>query len=184
MKKFTNISNSTVGQPKEIKIDEKVEKVNNFKHQILKLMDDFLRIQSYGSARPEIMIPTSIVGKELFIEALQDLLKEKESKEIIQILESLKEKTRDWQAIDEKIDEITEYKINKKRVKKINDHIEKWGHDDDLYENMSSKFAEKLPDSVKLETFKTLEYMMNNSSSEFEIDKLKKLHKLIENSIL
>ena len=56
MKKFTTISGAQVGQEKEVKIDEKAQKINELKFQIMKLMDDFLTIQSYGSAISLIFI--------------------------------------------------------------------------------------------------------------------------------
>jgi hypothetical protein len=60
--------------------NEEVEEIE-FKNMVMKLMDDILSIRSYGSARPEIMIPTQIVGKEMFVEALSDLISKKSKKE-------------------------------------------------------------------------------------------------------
>lgn len=96
MKKFTNISGSTVGiEPNPVEVSNEELKISHFKSEVLKLMNDFLSIRSYGSARPEIMIPTRIVGQEMFIEALTDLLAKKSNKQVIKTLESLKSRSND-----------------------------------------------------------------------------------------
>lgn len=127
-KKFTKISGAVVGEKKEIKEEENTE-VNELKYSIMKLMDDFLSIRSYGASRPEIMIPTKIVGKELFIEALTDLLSQKTSKEIVKVLESLKSSNNDWKSIEEKIDNINLEPSNIIEEKKINDIIDKYNEE-------------------------------------------------------
>lgn len=136
MKKFTNISGAKVGQePKEVDLNKEEVELNEFKHSILKLMDDFLSIRSYGVARPEIMIPTRIVGKEMFVEALTDLLAKKSNKETIKTLESLKSINSDWKSIDDKIESIESSNSNIKEEKKIYDIIEKYGKDEDNLKN-------------------------------------------------
>lgn len=180
MKKFTNISNSTVGVEKEVKIDEKEQQEILFKHQIMKLMDDFLTIQSYGSARPEIMIPTRIVGKELFVEALQDLLSQKENKEIVKVLESIKEKTKDWKSIDETIDDL---EIGSRKIKfeqQIKNIVEKWGSDHDSFliylENYKLKLNEKSKDLV----ISTLNRMIQDKQNQNISEKLIEMIKIID----
>jgi hypothetical protein len=104
MKKFTKISNTSVGE-------EKVEKVvneNTLKYEILSLMDNFLEIKTYGNVSPVYMVPTKIEGKELFVEALMDFLQEKIEDKSIKVLESLKHEIKDWKSIDEKIESILE----------------------------------------------------------------------------
>lgn len=150
MRKFTNISGSVVGiEPKPIEISNEDLEINNFKSEVLKLMSDFLSIRSYGSARPEIMIPTKIVGQEMFIEALTDLLSQKSNKEVIKALESLKSENTDWMSIDNKIDDIKSISYDVKEEKKIYDILEKYGSDEDNLlnyldmKNMNSEEAYK-----------------------------------------
>lgn len=171
MKKFTTISNTSVGQEKEIKVDEKQHKLENFKLQVMKLMDDFLTIQSHGSARPEIMIPTRIVGKELFVEALQDLLSQEENKKIIQILESVKQNSKDWKSIDDKIEELKETKRNIKIENKINSIVEKWGSDEGTLKVFLNEYTKNLKTDKKNQIINTLDKMI--ISEQFEEKKLK-----------
>lgn len=132
MKKFTNISGAKVGIENEVpRLSEHDIELNELKHSIMKLMDDFLSIRSYGVARPEIMIPTRIVGKEMFVEALTDLISQKESKKIIKALESLKTENKDWKSIEDKIDSIKVEDRDIMSEKSIMDILEKYGSDED-----------------------------------------------------
>ncbi len=180
MKKFTTISGTQVGQEKEVKVDEKVQKLNEFKFQIMKLMDDFLTIQSYGSARPEIMIPTRIVGKELFIEALEDLLAQEDNKKIIQVLESVKENSKDWKSIDDKIEELKETKRNIKLENKINSILEKWGSDEGTFELFLNEFISNIKPDKKAQFNETIENMLSVENSEDKNQKLKLFRDLIK----
>lgn len=165
MKKFSNISNSEVGKEPEVKIDENKQKVENFKHSILKLMDDFLSIRSYGSARPEIMIPTHIAGKEMFVEALQDFLTQQENKQIISLLESLKWDLRDWKAIDDKINEIQEQKRNLIDESRITQILEKWGSDDENLSLFVREYKNKLDNQQIVSKVKCLEQMIKREKN-------------------
>ncbi len=104
MKKFTSITNTTVGQePKQT--ENKQSSTYSLKSNINSMIDRHLKIGFYGPYTTEHFQQTSkIEGRELFIEALISLLKEKEIKEQIKVLESLKSEVRDWKMIDEKID--------------------------------------------------------------------------------
>jgi len=160
MKKFSNISNAQVGKEPEVKIDENQQKIENFKHSILKLMDDFLSIRSHGSARPEIMIHTHIVGKEMFVEALQDFLTQQENKQIINILESLKSDIKDWKLIDEKISEISSQKRDLTEERKISQILEKWGSDNDNLTVFVKEYRNKLNSEQILSKIRCLDQMI------------------------
>ena len=135
-KKFTNISGATVGtESKPVETSNEKLELSNFKSEVLKLMSDFLSIRSYGSARPEIMITTRIVGQEMFIEALTDLLSQKSNKEVIKTLESLKSKSNDWKSIDDKIEDIKLSVRDIKEEKKIYNVLEKYGSDEGNLKN-------------------------------------------------
>ena len=128
MKKFTKISNTSVGE-------EKVEKVvndNTLKFEILSLMDNFLEIKTYGNVSPVYMVPTKIEGKELFIEALMDFLQEKIEDKSLKILESLKHEIKDWKSIDEKIESIKAEKEKNILKKSVINTIDKYSDNKDL----------------------------------------------------
>ena len=128
MKKFTKISNTSVGL-------EKVEKVvndNTLKFEILSLMDNFLEIKTYGNVSPVYMVPTKIEGKELFVEALMDFLQEKIEDKSIKILESLKHEIKDWKSIDEKIESILEEREKNILKNNIINTIDKYSDNKDL----------------------------------------------------
>jgi len=128
MKKFTKISNTSVGE-------EKVEKVvndNTLKFEILSLMDNFLEIKTYGNVSPVYMVPTKIEGKELFVEALMDFLQEKIENKSIKVLESLKHEIKDWKSIDEKIESILEEREKNILKNNIINTIDKYSDNKDL----------------------------------------------------
>jgi len=128
MKKFTKISNTSVGE-------EKVEKVvndNTLKFEILSLMDNFLEIKTYGNVSPVYMVPTKIEGKELFVEALMDFLQEKIEDKSIKVLESLKHEIKDWKSIDEKIESILEEREKNILKNNIINTIDKYSDNKDL----------------------------------------------------
>jgi hypothetical protein len=128
MKKFTKISNTSVGE-------EKIEKVvndNTLKFEILSLMDNFLEIKTYGNVSPVYMVPTKIEGKELFVEALMDFLQEKIEDKSLKILESLKYVIKDWKSIDEKIESIKAEKEKNILKKSVINTIDKYSDNKDL----------------------------------------------------
>lgn len=166
MRKFTSVSGAKVGQePAPVKITNEELEVNEFKNSIMKLMDDFLSIRSFGVARPEIMIPTRIVGKEMFVEALTDLLSQKSNKDIVKALESLKSTNRDWRSIEEKIESINIEDSNVKEEKKVNDIIEKWGSDEESLKIFLENHTNKIDSEEAYEKYKIVESMMKKSSN-------------------
>lgn len=105
MKKFSNITKQEVNQ--EPKIDSKVNEQDVFKHQVLKLMDDFLKVQLYGPiTRYHVAGSMKVAGKEIFLEALMSLLKQRLVDDKVKLLENLKYEIKDWSVIDSLKDEI------------------------------------------------------------------------------
>jgi hypothetical protein len=103
MKKFSNITGQKVAE--EPKVDIKITEADVFKSKVMSLMDDFLRVQMYGPiTRYHVAGTMKVAGKELFIEALMDLLDAKSNGDKIKLLESLKSKMTDWKVIDETIE--------------------------------------------------------------------------------
>jgi hypothetical protein len=138
MKKFSNITGQKVNSEPEIKINKKEQELNELKYNIMDLMDNILSIQSFGSARTELLNGSiTISGKEMLAEALIDLLGEKLLKSDIKVLESLKNDIRDWNLLDNKIDQINttidDKKLlenNKNLVNSISSFIKKYENDD------------------------------------------------------
>ena len=110
MKKFSTMSGLSINEPP---INEVVGKDIDIKDRMMELIDNSLRIIAYGSARKSILMETRIVGKEMLVESLLNLLKDEGIKEQLKSLESLKENVSDWRSIDEQIDLITENNIYK-----------------------------------------------------------------------
>jgi hypothetical protein len=155
MKKFSNITGQKVNQ--EPKIELKVDESEIFKGRVLDLMDKLLTIRTYGPVdRYQRAGDIKIAGKELLAEALIDLLKQENLKEGTKLLEGLKSEIRDWQIIDEKIEEISS-KVNPKlnNINKINTLISKYS-DLDLLVDVSEKNTNKITSVTTLEDYKLI----------------------------
>lgn len=167
MKKFSNISNAKVGQEpekKEVKLNE--EEV--FRSQIVSLMDSYLRIQTYGPVDRYLRAGTlKISGKELFTEALLTLMSDKSLKGQTAILESLKSTVRDWESIDEKIDQLNSKIEETESKNKMIEHrdklvslFERYGKDEEILLKMVESSSEKIKTSEKAHMRSlTAEYM-------------------------
>ena len=135
MKKFSNISGYKVNEEPQIqKSRDQIEK-DALKATIMKLMDNYLQIRSYGSARTELLNGSlKISGQELFTEALLDLLSDKSFFDQIKALESLKLYNKDWESIDDRIGQIQtkieeSKSIDRIQVKKIKSLLDIYGND-------------------------------------------------------
>lgn len=157
MKKFSNISNNPVKEEPKVEITKEEVEINEFKNQIMSLMNDILSVQSYGSARQEILMTTKIVGKEMFVEALTDLLSKKSDDKVVETLESLKSTNTDWVSIDEKINDIKINTIDINQKSSIDNIINKYSEEDvkfyvaNIYKNENIQdLKEKLRNSELL----------------------------------
>ena len=103
MKKFSTSNGIKVNDTPKKDINQTG---NDIRNAIMELIDNSLRITSYGSARKEIQATTKITGKEMLVEALLSLLREKEAINAVKELALLKESIYDWKSIDESIDKI------------------------------------------------------------------------------
>jgi hypothetical protein len=168
MKKFSNITNQKVGE--EPKVETKINEEDIFKGKVNSLLDDFLTIRTYGPIQRYFNASTiKISGKELFLEALMDLLKDKDLTQETKILESLKSSVKDWKAIDSKIEEankkIEEIKSKDKMVphrNKLKSLFNSYGTDEEMLMTMVEESCKKITDSNKayLRSL-TAEYMSN-----------------------
>ena len=106
MKKFSKISNHKVNEEPEVK-PVKLTEEDLFKVGILNLMEQLLTIRTYGPVDRYLRAGSiKIAGKEMFLEALMDLMTTKSLKDKGKILEGLKSKISNWEALDKDIEEI------------------------------------------------------------------------------
>ena len=174
MKKFSNITGQKVAE--EPKIEIKITEADIFKSKVMTLMDDFLKVQMYGPiTRYHVAGTMKVTGKELFLEALMDLLDTKSNVDNIKLLESLKSKISDWQVIDETIDTIASQPTGLyKHRSVIKSLYNKYKSDTNLLIEQTEKSANKIKssDNVFLR-YKACESLLNDS--EFNKDLIQKM---------
>lgn len=133
MEKFTRINEEFNFQP-----TKEQKELDALKVSILKLMEKCLTIRANGTTRRDLLGGSvSISGKEMFTNALIDLLSDKSFQDQIKALESLKTTNRDWESIDEKIDQLMIKRTGKKdlieninQVKNIKGFLNNYSSDD------------------------------------------------------
>lgn len=127
MKKFSNITNQKVGEEKIEKVDKSEDIL---KVKIISLIDNFLRIQSYGPVDNRFLSGSvKIEGKEVLAEAIIDLFEDTSNEDTKKVLESLKSKIKDWREIDSKIDSISENKVDISNKLKMGKLLERYDGD-------------------------------------------------------
>ena len=156
MKKFSNITNTKIGQEpekKEVKLNEE----DTFRMKVIALMDNYLKVQTYGPINRYLVQGSfKITGKEMFSEALLSLMTDKSLKEQTAILESLKTSIGDWESIDEKINQLNT-KIDEANSKnamtphrhKLTALYEKYSKDDELLLVMAENSSNKIKTAEK-----------------------------------
>ena len=123
MKKFSKITNQKINE--EPKAEVVISEEDMFKASVLNLMEKLLTIQTYGPVDRYLRAGSiKISGKELFVEALVDLMSDQTLKEKAKLLEGLKSKIKDWDALDKGIDEINS-KLNESNKGKMLSHRNK-----------------------------------------------------------
>jgi len=146
MKKFSNITGQKVGQEPKIETKQLNEQ-EIFKNRVIGLIDDLLSIRTYGPVdRHQRAGLIKIAGKEMLAEAIIDLLTEKTNKEKTKLLESLKSEIKDWQIIDEKINDITSKRTPKlSNINKFNSILESYEEESlsQVVESKVSKIKDK-----------------------------------------
>lgn len=148
MKKFSKITNQKVSTETKLdkKKESKLDESDSLKYSVLNLMDDLLKVEFYGPInRYQVAGTMKVAGKELFVEALIDLLNKNKGKDSIKLLESLKSKISDWKTIDEKIDEISNNEENLSIQKnKILSIYNRYKGDEDLLVEQINKSINKI----------------------------------------
>ncbi len=170
MKKFSNITGQKV--PQEPNSEIKITEADIFKSKVMKLMDDFLRVQMYGPiTRYHVAGTMKVAGKELFLEALIDLLDIKSNGDKIKMLESLKTNVTNWEILEEKIEEIkSKPKDLYKHKSVIKSIYNKYKSDKDLLIEQTKKSALKLKSSDTINSRHiACEYLKEDSNFNAEL---------------
>jgi hypothetical protein len=177
MKKFSNISNVKVSEEPKVEVKQLNEE-EMFKSKVMNLMEQLLSVRTYGPVDRYLRAGNiKVVGKEMFLEALMDLLKDKSSKDEKQILEALKGSVSDWEAIDSKISEV-EQKIAENQEKdkmiphrnKLQSLYNNYGQDEEMFMNMVQESCNKITDGDKAYLRGlTAEYMANEGKYPKEV---------------
>lgn len=180
MKKFSNISGVKVAE--EPKVEMKTNEEALFKAKVMNLMENLLSIRTYGPIDRYLRAGSiKITGKDLFLEALMDMLKDNSSNKEIKILESLKSSFKDWEVLDNKIDqlksEINENKLNDKvRIhrKKIEYLLNNYSTDESMLMKRVSESCKKIKikDTAYMRYY-TINRMINEGK--YSIDILEKI---------
>jgi len=177
MKKFSNISNVKVSEEPKVEVKQLNEE-EMFKVKVMNLMEQLLSIRTYGPIDRYLRAGSiKVAGKEMFLEALMDLLKDKSSKEEKKILESLKSSVSDWETIDSKIDEVNQKIAEGQEKDKMIPHRNKlqslynnYGQDEEMFMNMVQESCNKITnaESAYLRGL-TAEYMANEGKYPKEV---------------
>ncbi len=121
MKKFSTVVGVKVTEEPKIEVNPQEQKINLIKANLLKLMNDFLKIQATGAARTELVnSAVTITGKEVLADAIIDLVLSEFDSEKVNLLESLKKEMSDWFTLDNKISYFNEKISTQKNQKQIN----------------------------------------------------------------
>ena len=150
MRKFSTSVNQKVNEEPKVEV-KKVNEEELFKSKVMDLMDQFLRVQTYGPVDRYLRAGNiKISGKETFLEALMSIMSDKSQKETKAVLESLKGQITDWETLDNKIselDNISESNIDEiKHKNKILSIYNKYGSDKKLCVKMFENHIEKIED--------------------------------------
>jgi hypothetical protein len=154
MKKFSRITNQKVNE--EPKVENKVDESSLLKVKMVNLMDQLLKIQSYGPVDNRFLTGSvKIQGKEMLAEALLDLLSEKSIDDKTKVLEGLKNKIRDWETIDNEIESIKKSEVSLNNKSKFSKILEKYKDEETLLLFLESKIP-NIKDSKTISDYKEL----------------------------
>ncbi len=144
--------------------ENKIEKnVDSIRYQLLDIIDKTLRIESFGSARKEVLMTTKIINKEMLVDNIMKLYGELFNIQIKESLNNLKSYNNDWYSIDNYIDTIKE--DNNLDYSVLIQFIETYkSFDDNLFkEILYSKFDKKyISECLNQIQFDILDIDINN----------------------
>ncbi len=181
MKKFSKITGSQVKSEPKTEENEEVNKINSIKAKLIKLMNDFLKIQSVGAARTELINTSiSITGKEILADAILDLIMNEFNSEKMDLLESLKLEINDWFTLDKKINQINTQIIQEKDKTDLNierklvTFLELYS-DSKEFDFISENYCERFKNNIDLERriLVAQSILENDKYNNLQKDKLK-----------
>jgi hypothetical protein len=182
MKKFSSVINTKISEePKSPELTKEEKRIELLRAKLMKLMDDFLKIQSSGSARAELVnSAVTITGKEILTDAIIDLISDEFDEEKINLLESLKYEIGDWYVIDNKISQINENIIGEKNKKEVNlekklvTFFELYSDEKD-FDVIAEKYVSKIKKNkdIKERMLMTESILLNEKYSRIKKDKVK-----------
>jgi predicted nucleic acid-binding Zn-ribbon protein len=155
MKKFSKINNIKVDELKTNKVEAN-DPIQELKHEIHGILDNLLSVRTYGPiSRYHTAGTMKVEGKEMVVDAIIDMLSEKENKKTIKLLESMKTNSKDHELIDNAIDSLkNENKFLKKenfnikmRIKSIS---ERYKDDEDFIQYIALKAKDMNPDILNI----------------------------------
>lgn len=147
MKKFSKETNQKINDEPKIK-QVPLNEEDLFKASVQNLMDQILTVQTYGPVDRYLRAGNiKIAGKEMFIEALMDLMGDKSTKDKIKLLESLKSRISDWESLDGIIDE-TNSKLFESRSSKMTNHRKKITDLYKLYKDDRETLMKRVDDMI------------------------------------
>lgn len=145
MKKFSKVNKLQVGVEK--KLDNNRSEYDVLKYELIDLMDQILNLKTHGSVDNRFLSGSVVIdGKELLADAIIEKFKDGNKK----ILDSLKAKTSDWKAIDEKIDSI-DLSINQSNIKSFKSILERYSGESLLL--FIEESANKIRNSKKINDY-------------------------------
>lgn len=182
MKKFSKITGEKISKEPEVSND--ITDYDVLKYKIHNLMDSYLGVQMYGPiTRYSVAGTVKVIGKEIFIEALMNILEEFSSKEKVKLLESLKYQISDWNVIDGNINTINEninLISNSKLItskNKIKFFIEKYKNNDELFDKIkSSSLKIKDSETLKLRSIAAKKMISENSYPSNILEKISEIY--------
>jgi len=182
MKKFSKITGEKISKEPEVSND--ITDYDVLKYKIHSLMDSYLGVQMYGPiTRYSVAGTVKVIGKEIFIEALMNVLEEFSSKEKVKLLESLKYQISDWNVIDgnintinENINLISNSKLTTSK-NKIKFFIEKYKNNDELFDKIkSSSLKIKDTETLKLRSIAAKKMISENSYPSNILEKISEIY--------
>lgn len=126
MHKFSKINENTN--------DKKLDKLDIIKEDLYNIINNTLSIESYGSARKEILMTTKIVGKEMLIEELIKFIESISNKKLLENLTNLKADIKDWESIDNIIEDVNISVKDDNEIKKVHNFIQNYkNYDNEMF---------------------------------------------------
>jgi len=191
MKKFSTVINQKISEEPKPQINVQEQKINLLREKLVKLMNDFLKIQGSGAARSELVNSAiSITGQENLADAIIDLISNEFGEEKINLLESLKFEINDWYTIDSKIHQINEGIIKQKNQKDLN--IEKKlisfleiYSDDREFELIAENYSKRIKNNREIQNrIIVAESILNDTKyNRIQKDKIKSLIQIFKKRI-